>query len=88
MEVDTLSGGEACPSINVMTDDIVHRAVAGLPLGSTKLLGKSVAMHNIIGHDVDAWASLAADQGVHLHLYGKGEARPGRKMGHWTRISR
>ena len=64
------------------------RAVAGLPLGSTKLLGKSVAMHNIIGDEIDAWANLAADQGVHLHLYGKGEARPGRKMGHWTRVSR
>lgn len=64
------------------------RAITGLPLGATKLSGRAVVMHNIIGHDVDAWASLAAEQGVHLHLYGKGEPRPGRKMGHWTRVSR
>ena len=64
------------------------RAIVGLPLGPTTLLGKSVAMHNIIGDEVTAWAKLAATQGVHLHLYGKGEPRPGRKMGHWTRVTR
>jgi 5-(carboxyamino)imidazole ribonucleotide synthase len=64
------------------------RAITGLPLGSTRLTGKSVEMHNIVGHDADQWATLAADPGLHLHLYGKGEARPGRKMGHWTRVVR
>ncbi len=64
------------------------RAVAGLPLGSTALTGKQVVMTNLIGPDADRWAELAADMGTHLHLYGKGEARPGRKMGHLTRVER
>jgi 5-(carboxyamino)imidazole ribonucleotide synthase len=64
------------------------RAVAGLPLGSTALTGKKVVMTNLIGADADRWAELAADMGTHLHLYGKGEARPGRKMGHLTRVER
>lgn len=63
------------------------RAVAGLPLGSTKLTGSSVVMRNIIGHDADDWLSFASDSGCHLHLYGKDEARAGRKMGHITRVS-
>lgn len=62
------------------------RAVAGLPLGSTKLTGSSVLMKNIIGHDADDWLAMAADSGSHLHLYGKDEARDGRKMGHITRV--
>ncbi|MEK6637527.1 MAG: 5-(carboxyamino)imidazole ribonucleotide synthase [Pseudomonadota bacterium] len=62
------------------------RAVAGLPLGSTKLTGSSVLMKNIIGHDADDWLAMAADSGTHLHLYGKDEARDGRKMGHITRV--
>jgi 5-(carboxyamino)imidazole ribonucleotide synthase len=62
------------------------RAVAGLPLGSTKLTGSSVLMKNIIGHDADDWLAMAADSGSHLHLYGKNEARDGRKMGHITRV--
>jgi 5-(carboxyamino)imidazole ribonucleotide synthase len=62
------------------------RAVCGLPLGPTALTGRKVAMENLIGDEVGRWAELAADKGVHLHLYGKGEARPGRKMGHFTRV--
>ena len=62
------------------------RAVAGLPLGSTKTTGSSVTMRNIIGHDADDWLSLAGDNDSHLHLYGKNEARDGRKMGHITRV--
>ena len=62
------------------------RAICGLPLGSTELTGASVAMDNLIGDDVDRWPELVADPGVHLHIYGKGEARPGRKMGHLTRV--
>ncbi len=62
------------------------RAVAGLPLGSTKLTGSSVIMKNIIGHDADDWLAMAGDSGTHLHLYGKDEARDGRKMGHITRV--
>jgi 5-(carboxyamino)imidazole ribonucleotide synthase len=62
------------------------RAIVGLPLGSTKLTAPVVRMENLIGHDADDWARIAADPGAHLHLYGKHEARPGRKMGHVTRV--
>ncbi len=64
------------------------RAVLGLPLGSTALTAKRAEMTNLIGDDVDAWPALMAEGGAHLHLYGKREARPGRKMGHVTRIER
>lgn len=64
------------------------RAICGLPLGGTILTGASVTMENLIGADADRWADLLAEPGAHLHLYGKGEARPGRKMGHVTRVRR
>ena len=57
------------------------RAVAGLPLGSTKLRGYS-AMLNLIG-DLPDTMELLKIPGLHLHLYGK-EPRPGRKLGHVT----
>ena len=62
------------------------RAVAGLPLGSSANTGSSVVMRNIIGHEADNWLSLAGDSSSHFHLYGKDEARDGRKMGHITRV--
>jgi len=43
-------------------------------------------MTNLIGDDVAEWPRLMADPAAHVHLYGKGEARPGRKMGHVTRL--
>jgi 5-(carboxyamino)imidazole ribonucleotide synthase len=43
-------------------------------------------MDNLIGRDVERWPELVADPGLHVHIYGKGEARPGRKMGHVTRV--
>ncbi len=61
------------------------RAVAGWPLGSTHRHSDAV-MENLIGEEADAWANLAAEPGVCLHLYGKREAREGRKMGHLTRL--
>ena len=64
------------------------RAVLGLPLGPVTLTGAAVEMRNLIGDDVDAWHGLLAEPGAHLHLYGKHEARPGRKMGHVTRVKR
>ena len=64
------------------------RAICGLPLGATTLTGRGVAMENLIGDDVDRWPALLAEPGVHPHLYGKGGARPGRKMGHVTRVAR
>ncbi len=62
------------------------RAICGLPLGDTKLVGATVSMDNLIGDDVDQWAVLVAEPGAHLHFYNKGEARPGRKLGHVTRV--
>jgi 5-(carboxyamino)imidazole ribonucleotide synthase len=62
------------------------RAICGWPLGSTALHGPRVEMENLIGAAADEWHRLLATDGVALHLYGKGEQRPGRKMGHWTRV--
>ena len=62
------------------------RAVCGLPLGDTRLAARSVMMHNLIGDAAQAWSALLADPANHLHLYGKGDPRPGRKMGHVTRL--
>ena len=62
------------------------RAICGLPLGATDRHSDAV-MENLLGDDLDAWPSLLAEPAVKLHLYGKREARPGRKMGHVTRLS-
>jgi 5-(carboxyamino)imidazole ribonucleotide synthase len=62
------------------------RAIAGLPLGPTDCLFRA-EMTNLIGAEVEAWPDLLAEPGAHLHLYGKAEARPGRKMGHVTRLA-
>jgi len=62
------------------------RAVCGLPLGSTEAHSDAV-MKNLIGEEANSWRELLGDPGVKLHLYGKTEARPGRKMGHYTRLS-
>ncbi len=63
------------------------RAVCGWPLGSAaRVGGLPCEMENLIGDQVEAWRSLLAEPGAHLHLYGKGESRPGRKMGHVTRL--
>jgi 5-(carboxyamino)imidazole ribonucleotide synthase len=64
------------------------RAICGLPLGSTALTGARIEMENLIGGEADGWAGILADPATHLHLYGKGDARPGRKMGHVTRVYR
>ena len=62
------------------------RAVAGLPLGDPSR-HSDAGMTNLIGDEADSWAELAAEPGACLHLYGKAESRPGRKMGHVTRLS-
>jgi 5-(carboxyamino)imidazole ribonucleotide synthase len=61
------------------------RAVAGWPLGSTRRHGRAT-MRNLIGADADQWPEILAEDGVCLHLYGKTETRPGRKMGHVTKV--
>ncbi|QPC90458.1 5-(carboxyamino)imidazole ribonucleotide synthase [Mesorhizobium sp. INR15] len=63
------------------------RAIAGLPLGSPSRHSNCM-MENLIGDDVSRVAELLGEPDLMLHLYGKAEARPGRKMGHFTRISR
>ncbi|MEL6210632.1 MAG: 5-(carboxyamino)imidazole ribonucleotide synthase, partial [Pseudomonadota bacterium] len=62
------------------------RAVAGWPLGDARRHADAV-MENLIGAEAAHWARLAAEPGAALHLYGKGEMRPGRKMGHVTRLT-
>ena len=62
------------------------RAVCGLPLGATDLVVPQVEMENLIGDEVERWRDLLQDRSAHLHLYGKRDARPGRKMGHVTRL--
>ncbi|HXY58071.1 MAG TPA: 5-(carboxyamino)imidazole ribonucleotide synthase [Methylocystis sp.] len=62
------------------------RAVAGWPLGSTRRHGRAL-MRNLIGEDVEQWRELLTQEGACLHLYGKTEARPGRKMGHVNFVS-
>jgi len=64
------------------------RAICGLPPGLTGLTRGGAVMENLIGVDVERWPELVAERGAHLHIYGKGEARPGRKMGHVTRVVR
>jgi len=62
------------------------RAVAGLPLGATEPLADAV-MKNLLGDEAEARRlEILADPAAKLHLYGKTEARPGRKMGHVTRL--
>lgn len=61
------------------------RAITGLPLGSPERHSDAV-MQNLIGEAVERWPQYLRQPGARLHLYGKREARPGRKMGHVTRI--
>ncbi|MEM6488628.1 MAG: 5-(carboxyamino)imidazole ribonucleotide synthase [Pseudomonadota bacterium] len=62
------------------------RAVAGWPLADARRHADAV-MTNLLGDEIDALAAHAAEPGVAIHHYGKGAARPGRKMGHITRLA-
>ncbi|GJL94342.1 MAG: N5-carboxyaminoimidazole ribonucleotide synthase [Hyphococcus sp.] len=61
------------------------RAVAGWPLGDPCRHSDAV-MENLIGDEVNVWRTHAEQSNLSVHLYGKREARPGRKMGHITTI--
>lgn len=61
------------------------RAIAGLPLGPTERHADAV-MENLLGEEIESWQTHVADPDARVHLYGKGEARAGRKMGHVTRL--
>ncbi len=63
------------------------RAICGLPLGDTATRARKVEMANLIGEAALSATEVLADGAVHLHLYGKGEARDGRKMGHVTKLA-
>ena len=78
-----------------LTQDACHvgqfeqhiRAVAGWPLGDATAHSDAV-MTNLLGDAIDQWPNLAAQEATYLHLYGKAEARAGRKMGHVTRLTK
>ena len=61
------------------------RAICGLPLGSVEHHSDAV-MKNLLGGDVAKWRDALNDPLAKLHLYGKTEIQPGRKMGHVTRL--
>ena len=63
--------------------ELLVRAVCGLPLGSTER-DADATMKNLIGDEAGDWRRYLADPAARLHLYGKTESRPGRKMGHVT----
>jgi 5-(carboxyamino)imidazole ribonucleotide synthase len=62
------------------------RAVCGLPLGDPGRFADAV-MDNLLGAEVERWPTILAEPGARLHLYGKSAIRPGRKLGHVTRLS-
>ncbi len=61
------------------------RAICGWPLGDARR-HSGCTMTNILGEEVEDWPALAARPRTMMHLYGKAEARPGRKMGHFTQL--
>lgn len=63
--------------------ELLVRTTCGLPLGSPER-HSNATMKNLIGNAVDDWQKYMADPTARLHLYGKSETRPGRKMGHVT----
>jgi 5-(carboxyamino)imidazole ribonucleotide synthase len=74
---------DACPASQF---EMHIRAVAGLPLPAATRHSDAV-MKNLVGpEEVAQWPAILATPGLLPHLYGKAEARPGRKMGHVTRL--
>ena len=82
------SGHWTMDACTVSQFELHVRAVAGLPLLATERHSDAV-MKNLVGPDELAlWPRVMATPGLIGHLYGKAEARPGRKMGHFTRLFR
>ena len=77
------SGHWTLDACSVSQFELLVRAVCGLPLGSTER-DADATMKNLIGNSVDDWPAYLADPTARLHLYGKADTRPGRKMGHVT----
>lgn len=61
------------------------RAICGLPLGNTEYHCPAI-MKNLIGEDVYSYSEFIKDPDTKVHIYGKEEAKPGRKMGHVTHL--
>jgi 5-(carboxyamino)imidazole ribonucleotide synthase len=80
------SGHWTIDGANVSQFEQHVRAVAGWPLAKPRRLGK-VEMTNLIGNEIDGWKKYLGQPNTALHVYGKGEARPGRKMGHVTKVT-
>ncbi len=94
---DALLINEIAPRVHNsghLTQDACHagqfenhvRAIAGWPLGDATAHSDAV-MTNLLGDEIEQWRDLATQKATYVHLYGKAEARPGRKMGHVTRLS-
>lgn len=68
------------------------RAVGNLPLGDSTPIAGEAAMANLLGElwhrGEPDWRKILEQPGIHLHLYGKLQARPGRKMGHLTAVGK
>ena len=82
------SGHYSIDACDLSQFDLQVRAMTGAPLVAPRLHSPCV-MLNLLGdlwpeHGAPDWAAVLALPGVHLHLYGKAEARPARKMGHLT----
>jgi 5-(carboxyamino)imidazole ribonucleotide synthase len=82
------SGHYSIDACDVSQFDLQVRTMTGAPLVAPRLHSPCV-MLNLLGdlwpaHGEPDWAAVLALPGVHLHLYGKAQARPGRKMGHLT----
>ena len=76
----TTTGRPAPPSL------AAQRLRAQLLSGAPARTIAQVEMLNLLGAEVDAWPKFAAEPESRLHLYGKREAKPGRKMGHVNRV--
>jgi 5-(carboxyamino)imidazole ribonucleotide synthase len=67
------------------------RAICGLPMGNPSIIVEAAAMANLLGdiwsNGEPKWANALANPAVKLHLYGKAEPKPGRKMGHLTAMA-
>ena len=94
---DALLINEIAPRVHNsghLTQDACHvgqfeqhiRAIAGWPLGDATAHSDAV-MINLLGDEIEQWRDLAAQNATYVHLYGKADARPGRKMGHVTRLN-
>jgi 5-(carboxyamino)imidazole ribonucleotide synthase len=79
------SGHWTIDGANVSQFEQHIRAIAGWPLAKPRRLGR-IEMTNLIGDEIEGWKKFLAEPGAVLHIYGKREARPGRKMGHVTRV--